>query len=595
MNSSLHAANEAPLWVRWIPAFGWLRNYQAAWIRSDIAAGVTLAAYLLPAAIGDASLAGLPAQAGLYACLFSGLVFWIFCSSRQTAISVTSAISLLMGTSLGALAQGDASRFGALAAGTAVLVAAIGFVAWLFRAGVIVKFISETVLIGFKSGVALHLASTQLPKLFGIPGSHGNFWERSWGFLTHLGQTNPASVLLGGAALAMLILGKRFLPNRPIAIVVVVGGILIASMIDLGQYGVKLLGPVPQGLPPFGLPHLQWSDFNELLPLALACFLLGAVETVAIGRMFAEKHGYRLDSNREFLALAGANLAAGLGHGFPVSGGMSQSLVNESGGARSPLSGFVASSVILIVALFLTGTLRNLPQPVLAAIVLFAVTGLLKISALAHLWRFHKSEFAVAIVAILGVLGSGLLRGVMLGVVISLVMLLRRASSPNVAFLGRIPGTRRYSDIERHPDNESIKDVVIFRPEAALLYFNVEHVGDAVRARVQSAPQPVKAVLCDLSNAPFVDLAGAEMLKHLQRDFAADGIEFRIVEAHAAVRDLLRLEGLEDKVGHIGRFKSLADVVEEFQAGKPGDSDATRKDGPEPVLAGARVNERASF
>jgi SulP family sulfate permease len=568
MSNSSQEAAVSSTWARWIPAVAWLRSYQASWIRPDLAAGVTLAAYLLPSAIGDASLAGLPPEAGLYACLFSGLVFWLFCSSKQTAITVTSAISLLMGSSLGALAHGDVSRFGALAAGTALLVAGLAFLAWLFRAGVVVKFISETVLIGFKAGVALYLASTQLPKLFGIAGSHGNFWERVWGFVTHLGETNWVSVALGTGALVVLILGKKFLPNRPVAILVVAGGIVTASLTDLGHHGVKLLGAVPEGLPPILLPALGWNDINELLPLALACFLLGAVETVAIGRMFSQKHAYRLDSNREFLALAGANLAAGLGQGFPVSGGMSQSLVNESGGARTPLSGLFASGVVLLVALFLSGTLRNLPQPVLAAIVLLAVTGLLKISALRRLWQFHRGEFAVAMAAILGVLGSGLLRGVMLGVVISILMLLRRASRPHIAFLGRIPGTRRFSDIDRHPDNEKIPGILVFRAESSFLYFNAEHIADTVRARLHAAPEPVKLVLCDLSNVPHVDLAGAEMLKDLQHEIIGAGIEFRIVEARSAVRDALRVEGMEEKVGHIGRFKTLADVLDDFQQGK---------------------------
>src|SRR4051812_37262838 len=272
--------------ARWLPALGWLRDCRHGWFRADLVAGVTLAAYLLPAGLGDASLANLPPEAGLYACLFSGLVFWLFCSSKQTAITVTSAISLLMGSSLGALAHGDVSRFGALAAGTALLVAGLAFLAWLFRAGVVVKFISETVLIGFKAGVALYLSSTQLPKLFGISGSHGNFWERSWGFLTHLQKTNLTSLVLGLCALGALIIGKKFLPNRPIAILVVIAGIVVASLIDLALFGVKLLGTVPGGLPPITLPVLGWKEINELLPLAFACFLLGAVETVAIGRTF---------------------------------------------------------------------------------------------------------------------------------------------------------------------------------------------------------------------------------------------------------------------------------------------------------------------
>jgi MFS superfamily sulfate permease-like transporter len=410
------------------------------------------------------------------------------------------------------------------------------------------------------------------------------------------------SLALGVAALGILILGKKFLPNRPIAIVVVVGGIIVASLINLEHYGVKLLGHVPEGLPPLRLPALHWNDINELLPLSLACFLLGAVETVAIGRMFAEKHGYRLDSNREFLALAGANLAAGLGQGFPVSGGMSQSLVNESGGARTPLSSFVASIIVLLVALFLSGMLRNLPQPILAAIVLFAVTGLLKISALRRLWRYHRGEFAIALAAIAGVLGSGLLRGVMLGVIISILMLLRRASRPHVAFLARIPGTRRFSDMDRHPENERVPGVLVCRVESALLYFNVEHVADTIHARVESAPEPVKLVLCDLSNVPHVDLAGAEMLKSLQRDLVAEGIEFQIVEARSAVRDLLRVEGLEEKFGHIGRFKSLADVLDEFQGEGSGEHSASPDRRPStiqqvsPVTLGTRKpGEHAAF
>src|SRR4051812_16254289 len=350
MNGTDQKAAPKGTWTRWVPALGWLRSYQPGWFRGDIAAGITLAAYLLPPRIGDASLAGLPAEAGLYACLFSGLIFWFFCSSRHTAITVTSAISLLMGSSLGTIAGSDPSRYAALAAGTALLVAALAFLAWLFKAGVIVKFISETVLIGFKAGVALYLASTQLPKLFGLHGSHGNFWQRSWDFLSHLNETNLISLALGIGALAILIFGKKFLPNRPVAIVVVAAGIIVASLTDLGHHGVKVLGEVPQGLPSLRLPSLRWSDINELLPLALACFLLGAVETVAIGRTFAQKHGYRLDSNQEFLALAGANLAAGLGQAFPVSGGMSQSLVNESGGAHTPLSGLIASTIVLLVA-----------------------------------------------------------------------------------------------------------------------------------------------------------------------------------------------------------------------------------------------------
>ena len=554
-------------WSGVIPAARWLRSYKPRWFRSDLAAGVTLAAYVLPAALGDASLAGLPPQAGLYACLFSGLVFWLFCSSQHTSISVTSAISLLIGSSLGSMAGGDPARFGAMAACTALLTAAIAFLAWLAHAGSVVNFVSETVLIGFKAGVALQLASTQLPKLFGIKGGHGNFWERMEVFFRHIGETNGTSLMLGCVALGLLVLGKKLLRNKPVALFVVIGGIAAASLVDLGAHGVKLLGEVPRGLPVPSLPAVLWENVIDLLPLALACFLLGAVETAAIGRMFAEKHGYRLDSNQEFLALAGANLASGLGQGFPVSGGMSQSLVNESGGARTPLSGLLCAIFILVVAVFFSELLRNLPQPVLAAIVLMAVSGLLKIKELRHLWQVHRNEFLVAIVALLGVLWAGLLKGVLIGAILSLVLLIRRVSSPHVAFLGRIPGARRYSDLKRHSDNEPTPGVLAFRVESSIVYFNAEHVFDTVIARLDTARDPIRLVICDLSTSPNIDMAAAQMFLKLQAELAKRGIGLSLVEAHSAVRDMLRVEGVEKKAGRIDRFTTLADAIENFQKG----------------------------
>jgi SulP family sulfate permease len=550
-----------------LPALSWLRSYPREWLRGDIVAGITLAAYLLPAGIGDASLAGLPPEAGLYACLFGGLVFWLFCGSRHTVITVTSAISLLIGASLAPMSGGDPARHAALAACTTLLVAAIAFIAWLVKAGTIVNFISEPVMIGFKCGVALFLASSQLPKLFGYKGGHGDFWERSGHFFKHLDQTNMAALLTGLVALAVLILGKIFLKNKPVGLFVVIGGIIAATWLDLEKQGVKMLGEVPQGLPTPGLPAVNGSDFNELLPLALACFMLGAVETAAIGRMFAAKHGGRFDSNREFLALSLSNLAAGLGRGFPISGGMSQSLVNESGGAKTPLSGLIAALIILIVALFLSGLLYNLPQPALAAIVLVAVAGLFKVKALKRLWKFDRPEFIVAMAALAGVLCSGLLRGVLLGAVISMVQLIRSASKPRVAVLGRIPGTRRFSDSARHEDNEPIPGILIIRPESGLVYFNIDHVRDRITAAAEAAKP--KLVLLDLSAAPRVDLQAAATLGALHSELATSGIRLQIVEALATVRDKLRQEGLEEKAGTLSRHTSVADAVDAFLRDEP--------------------------
>jgi MFS superfamily sulfate permease-like transporter len=314
-----------------------------------------------------------------------------------------------------------------------------------------------------------------------------------------------------------------------------------------------------------GLPAIYWHDLNELLPLAFACFLLGAVETAAIGRMFTAKHGGRFNANQEFLALAASNLGAGLGRGFPISGGMSQSLVNEGAGARTPFSGALAAGIILVVVLFFSHLLSALPQPVLAAVVLVAVAGLFKLSTLKQLWRVDRSEFVVAIAAILGVLGSGLLRGVMIGAIISLVQLLRTASRPHVAFLGRIPGTRRFSDRARHPDNELISGALIFRPESGLVYFNVDHVCESILKRVHAEPTPPKLVVLDLSAAPRVDLQSAHALAGMADELTAKGIRFQAVESRSSVRDRLRNEGVDGKLGGVNRFTSVADTIEDFQ------------------------------
>jgi sulfate permease, SulP family len=560
--------SSSPL-LRWIPAFTWLRAYDRNWMRGDVLAGITLAAYLLPAALGDASLANLPPEAGLYACLFGGLVFWIFCGSRYTAVSVTSAISLVIGSSLAEMTGGSTARFGALAAGTALLVSLIAFIAWLVKAGVMVHFISESVMTGFKCGVALFLASTQLPKLFGFHSAHGSFWENTSFFFKHLSETKSMSLVVGGIALAFLILGKIFLKHKPVALFVVIGGIAAASAFSLERHGVKLIGAVPQGIPPFRLPTVYWQDLNQLLPLAFACFLLGAVETAAIGRMLVAKHGGRFDANQENLALAASNLAAGLGSGFPVSGGTSQSLVNEEGGAQTPLSTALAAVFILIVVLFFSHLLSELPQPVLAAVVLVAVGGLLKLSTLKQLWQSDRPEFVVAVTAFIGVLTFGLLLGVMIGAVISLVQLVHASSRPHVALLGRIPGTRRFSDCERHQDNQLIPEVMIFRPESGLVYFNVDNVCDTILNRVHAEATPPKLVVLDLSAAPLVDMQSAYTLAGMADELIAEYIRFQAVEPRSSVRDRLRHEGVDSKLGGVNRFTTVADVIDHFL----GDSD----------------------
>jgi len=423
---------------------------------------------------------------------------------------------------------------------------------------------------GFKCGVALFLASTQLPKLFGFSGAHGgDFWDRMGHFFDGLDKTNPAALLLGLTALGVLLLGKTVLKHRPVALFVVIGGIVAARMLHLDERGVALLGEVPQGLPMPGLPDVSRADVNAILPLGLACFVLAAVETTAIGRMFGAKHGYRLDATQEFLAIGAANLAAGLGRAFPVSGGMSQSLVNETGGARTPLSGLVAALITLLVVVFFSGLLFYLPQPVLAAIVLVAVTGLIQVHALRHIWRFSRQEFAVAMVAVAGVLGSGLLNGVLLGVLISIVLLLGRASRPRVIEMGRVPGTSHFADLVRHPENERVPDVLVVRGEGALLYFNVDHVRDRIAALVAERATPPRLIVFFMGAVPRVDLAGAELLLDLRSVYRQSGIDFRLAETRGPVREALRRVNEEEARALAEANQTVDDVLNRWRDPRP--------------------------
>ena len=551
-------------WRAAFPAAQWLARYKPQWLRHDAIAGVTLAAYGIPVSLAYASLAGLPPQYGVYCYLIGGLFYALFGSSRQLAIGPTSAISMLVGVTIAGMAAGDPARFAAIAALTAIVIAAMCVVAWLLRLSSLVNFISETILLGFKAGAALTIALTQLPKLFGVNGGGEHFFERVLILGSQIPETNLAVLTFGLVALAVLLLGEKLLPGRPIALMVVVVSIVVLSVTPLASLGFSVVGALPQGLPDFQLPGLRVRDVDGVMPLAFACLLLAYVESVSAARTLALKNGYEINPRQELLGLGAANLAAGFFQAYPVAGGLSQSSVNDKAGAKTPLALVFCSITIGLCLLYLTGLMSNLPNVVLAAIVLVAVKGLIDIKELRHVWRVSKFEFIVSMVALAAVLVLGILKGVLVAVLVSMLMLIHRAANPHVAFLGRIPGTRSYSDMERNPDNEAIPGALIFRCEASMLYFNAQHVRDAVWAKIRSAPGPLNLVICDLSTSPIVDLAGADMLAQMHQKLESSGVRMRLAGARASVRDILRAEGLEERIGYFGRRVSLADLIDEY-------------------------------
>ena len=554
--------HEGTTWLWWFPPARWLTEYRAAWLPGDIIAGITLAAYAIPVSLAYAGLAGLPPQVGIYGYLLGGLGYALLGSSRQLAIGPTSAISLMIAGTVSAMADGDVQRYAQIASLTAFTVAALSFFAWLLRLSALVKLISDSILVGFKAGAGLTISMTQLPSLFGVAGGGHNFVERAWLFAGQLGQMHYLVLIVGVVAIGLLVYGERLLPGKPVALGVVTLSIAAAWLLGLPALGVPTTGEIPAGLPNLAGPALRLRDVEGIIPLAGGCLLLAYIEGVSAARTFAAKHGYTLDTRQEFLAIGTANLAAAMGHGYPVAGGLSQSAVNDKAGARTPLALVFASVTLALCLLFLTGLLEDLPKAVLAAVVLTAVYGLLEFPALLHMWRISRLDFYAATIALVAVLLLGILQGILLAALASVLLLLVRTSRPHVAFLGRIPGTNSYSDLDRHPENEPLPGVIVFRPEASLIYINADTVLESVLNRLhEAAPSAIHLIICDLSAAPYLDLAGSRMLHELHTELTSHGIALRIVGAHGLARDLLRADGTEDKVGGLDRTVTIDSLL----------------------------------
>ena len=342
-------------WLAYFPPATWLTEYQPSWLAGDVTAGITLAAYAVPVSLAYASLAGLPPQVGVYGYMLGGLGYALLGSSRQLAVGPTSAISLMIAATVAPMAAGDMVRYAQIATLAGFVVALLCLIAWLLRLSVLVRLISDSILVGFKAGAALTIIMSQLPSLLGVGGGGQFFFERAVQLAGQLSQTNYLVLIVGIIAIAALLVGDRLFPGRPFALGVVVVAIAAASLLGLPALGVPTVGNVPAGLPSIRGPDLRLRDVEGILPLAAGCLVLAYVESVSAARTFAAKYQRTISPRQEFLGLGLANLAAALGQGYPVAGGLSQSAVNDKAGARTPLALVVASISLAICLLFLTG------------------------------------------------------------------------------------------------------------------------------------------------------------------------------------------------------------------------------------------------
>lgn len=523
-----------------LPVVHWAKHYRSKDLRFDLLAGATLAAFAIPESLAYASLAGLEPEVGLYAGIAAMLVYALLGSSRLLGFGVTSALAVLVAGTIGPLAGGDGAKAAVMAALATMIAGAAAVVGWICRLGFLANLVSSSVLKGFSAGAGIFIASTQLSKLFGVKGSEGEFFARMSSFFQQVQNAHWLTLAVGVTALALLVLGGRFAPRLPIPLMVVAVALMVAPLANLPQQGVEVVGKIPSGLPTPSFPGDALSAWQTLIPLGLSVFVLSYVEGVAAARSLAASHGGHVDPNQEMLACGVANLASGFFRGMPVGGSLTRSSVNAEAGARTQLAGAVGGGVLVVVVAFLAGLFANLPEAVLAAIILMAVADLVDVRALVRIFQLSKREFIIAMLTGGGVLLFGMLWGIIIGVAVSLLDLLERMVFPHTAELGRIPHTPAFGDREQHPEYEPVPDTLIVRLDASLVFANAHQVKQDILKRVHQHDAPVCLLVLDLEAAPTVDLSGAGMLEELADTLEAEGIEVRIAGARAAQRRLLR-------------------------------------------------------
>lgn len=531
-----------------MPITKWAQEYNRDWLRPDIIAGITVGAFVIPESIAFVSLANLPPEVGLYSAMVALLVYAIFGTSRQLSVGPLSTLSILVGSTLGALMIPNANQYALIASLVAVISGVLALLAWGLRLGFIVKFISKPVLTGFLASISLFIISGQLPKLFGIAGGTGNFFERLYFLVMHIHQTNFPTLILGMGGILFLYLASKKFPKLPNTLFLVLGSIVLVTVANLTSLGVDVVGHIPQGLPSLIIPDPALLDVNILVTLAATVFLISFMEGYLFATEYAAKNRYKIDKNQELLALGMSNIAVGIFQGLPVAGSLSRTAVNDESGAKSQLASIVSGLVIMLVLVFFTGIFTNLPQAILAAIVLFVIKNLVDIPHFRSIYHFSKIEFIIALVTLLFVLFFGALEGIVIGVILSVVGLINKMYNPHIAVLGKMPGKDQFLDIRRRPEAEMIPEVLIVRVDGSQIFLNTEDIKNKILELIENDYKDTKLLILDFEATSFIDHSSAEMLEDLYDELKLRGIEIKAANIYGPLRDSIQKTKLEEEI-----------------------------------------------
>jgi SulP family sulfate permease len=550
---------------KYVPGIGLIRNYNRDWLKTDLVAGLTVFAILVPSCLAYGELAGFEPVIGLYAALVAMIAYALFGSSRQLIVGPDATIAILVAIIVAPLALGDPTRYAALAAALTILIGLICLFGGYFKFGFVADFLSKPILTGYIAATALIIIVSQLGKIFGIDIVSDDFFAQILELITKLDQTHLLTLAVGLVTILGIIVLRRYAHRVPAPLVAVIVAIIVSSLFNLEELGVAVVGQIPSGLPSLQIPQVGLADFRILLPAALALAVLIFADELLVARVFSRRNRYNLDPNQELTALGAANISCGFFQSFAIGASSSRTVVNDDMGGKSQMVGLIAAGLVVVFLLYLTSLLQNLPKVVLGAIIIVAAASLIDIREFRSLNLIRHSEFYLSVLTLFGVLVIGIVAGIAIAIAFSLAEFILRIYRPHTSVLGTGEGVDGYHMIAPGGYNQVSPGLIVYGFNAPLFFANAPYLLDQVRDLISTADPPVKCLLLDAEAIPDIDTTAADTLKELHQELQENGTLLAIARANKPLRETMRLTGLENLIGVNNFYPSVRNGVEACQ------------------------------
>ena len=554
-------------YANFLPFLNWLPDYKKSWLKGDLSAGLTVGIMLIPQGIAYAMIAGLPPIYGLYTAMIPQFIYAFFGTSRQLAVGPVAMDSLIVASGVGAIAVVGSEHFITLAILLALLMGIMQLAFGIFRLGFLVNFLSKPVISGFTSAAALIIGLNQLKHVFGVNMQRNN--QLQYLFLDAFSQIkfiNWLTFAIGIGSILLLVIFKKYAKKLPGALIVVVLGIMIVKFFNLNDYGVKIVGDIPKGLPAFKMQYIDIETLKELAPIALTLALIAFMEAISVAKAIESKHNnYKVNANKELIALGLGNIVGSFFQTYPSTGGFSRTAINNQAGANTPLAAIFSALIVALTLLFLTPLFYYLPKAVLGAIIMVAVFGLLDFSVPKQLWRYTKRDLLILNITLIVTVTIGIKEGIITGVILSLVMLIYKSTKPHVAILGNVPNTYLYRNIKRFNDLIDLKDVLIIRFDAQLHFANTTYFKDTIYNEAQKKGDDLKVIIIDGESLNNLDSSGVYAIEEILKYFKEKEIDIYFTGLKGPVRDTIYKSNIIQNIGQEHCFMSIQEAIDHYK------------------------------